>query len=91
MKIYTGPPVLCQAIVDWIPSEAPLPKEQAAYRVRVWGRPGGPHDFKREYDIVARTEGLAAQEGLRRFTVEAEGLHDVAGAQPAAEPAPNRH
>jgi hypothetical protein len=76
-KFYTGPPVHCSAIADWIPSVATLKKDEALYRVRVWGLAGGPHDFTRIYDIVAKTEGLAAQEGLRRFTAEAEGLHDV--------------
>ena len=90
-KLCTGPLVHCSAIVDWLPSIATLARDKFLYRVRVWGRAGGPHDFTRIYDIVARTEDEAAKEGLRRFTVEMEGLHDVASAGTAPEPPPVRH
>lgn len=42
------------------------------WRVKVWGAP--PHDWERHYALVAKTDSLAAQEGIRRFVEEAESL-----------------
>jgi hypothetical protein len=42
--------------------------------VEVWGRK--PHDFTRRYEIKAKSDTLAAQEGIRRFVEEMEARKD---------------
>lgn len=62
--------VLANAIVDVIrPS---TPKGLGVFRVEVWGKP--PYDYTRTYEIQAKSDTLAAQEGIRRFVDEMENL-----------------
>jgi len=42
------------------------------YRVEVWGEV--PHDYVRVYTLQARSDTLAAQEGLRLFVEDIERL-----------------
>jgi len=42
--------------------------------VEVWGLE--PHDFTRRYEITAKSDTLAAQEGIRRFVEEMEARKD---------------
>jgi hypothetical protein len=61
--------VRCQAIVDEVLPRL-TPTGEAQYKVEVWGME--PHDFRRVYAIKAKSDTLAAQEGMRRFTAEME-------------------
>lgn len=58
---HTDPRVHCQAVVDQLHHEH-------TFTVRVTGLP--PHDTKRVYAIVAKSDNDAAQEGIRRFVDE---------------------
>lgn len=62
--------VLANAIVDIIHDVPAL--GLGTFRVEVWGR--DPHDYVRVYTIQAKSDNLAAQEGLRRFVAEIEAL-----------------
>ena len=77
---YRGPPVLCSAMVEW--RTPTLKPKTSLYRVKVWGKPGGPHDFAQFYDIVARSEDEAARQGLACFTKNVEDLHNDSGGAP---------
>ena len=61
------PRVKCSATVDQI-DDGPVPM----WEVQVWGEP--PHDHRRTYTLQAKTDTLAAQEGLRLFVEEMENL-----------------
>jgi hypothetical protein len=62
--------VLANAVVDIVrPS---TPKGLGLFRVEVWGKP--PYDYTRTYEIQAKSDTLAAQEGIRRFVDEMEKL-----------------
>ena len=62
--------VLANAIVDvLIPS---TPKTLGNFRVEVWGM--APYDFVRHYEIQAKTDTIAAQQGIQRFVKEMESL-----------------
>ncbi len=62
--------VLAQAVVDIIipPTVFSLGK----FKVEVWGKE--PHDYVRHYEIQAKSDTLAAQEGIQRFVEEMERL-----------------
>jgi hypothetical protein len=62
--------VLANAIVDVITPSTP--KGLGTFRVEVWGV--APNDYVRTYEIQAKTDTLAAQEGIRRFVAEMEQL-----------------
>lgn len=62
--------VLCNAFVDVI--REPEPNHPGVFRVEVWGRP--PHDYTRFYQIDAKDDNMAAQEGIRLFVEEMEQL-----------------
>ena len=62
--------VRCSATVDKI-DDGPVPM----WEVQVWGEP--PHDHRRTYTLQAKTDNLAAQEGLRLFVEEMENLHSL--------------
>jgi hypothetical protein len=47
------------------------------FKVEVWGEE--PHDYVRHYDIAAKSDTIAAQEGLRRFVDEIEHLGSEEG------------
>lgn len=42
------------------------------FKVEVWGRE--PHDYVRTYSIQAKSDTMAAQEALQRFSDEIERL-----------------
>ena len=61
--------VLASAIVDKIDNgSVPI------WEVQVWGQP--PFDHRRTYTLQAKTDTLAAQEGIRLFVEEMENLDD---------------
>lgn len=60
--------ILANATVDVIrPS---TPKRIGLFSVKVWGKP--PYDQTRIYEIQARNETAAAQQGIARFVKEME-------------------
>jgi hypothetical protein len=65
--------VLASAIVDVL--KEPTPFTIGMFKVEVWGKE--PHDFVRHYEIQAKTDTIAAQEGLQRFVEEMEQLDPV--------------
>ena len=58
--------VLCRAHVDEV--------RKIQWLVEVSGLE--PHDFTRSYEITAKSDTLAAQEGIRRFVAEMEARKD---------------
>ena len=50
----------------------PAPGILGHFKVEVWGR--APHDYVRRYSIQAKSDTLAAQEALQRFSDEIERL-----------------
>lgn len=62
--------VLANAIVDVIKPSSPV--GLGVFSVEVWGQP--PYDYTRTYEIQAKNDTLAAQEGIRRFVAEMEAL-----------------
>ena len=62
------PPVLANAVVDIITPATPL--KLGVFRVTVWGQP--PYDQTRVYEISAKNDTMAAQQGIARFVKEME-------------------
>jgi hypothetical protein len=62
--------VLANAIVDVVKPASSV--GLGLFRVEVWGKE--PHDYTRHYEIQAKSDTLAAQEGIRRFVDEMEKL-----------------
>ena len=62
--------VLASAIVDVITPNTPV--RIGNFRVEVWGQ--SPYDYVRHYEIMAQSDTIAAQEGIRRFVAEMEAL-----------------
>jgi len=62
--------VRANAIVDKI-DDGPVPM----WEVSVWGEL--PHGHRRVYTLRAKTDTLAAQEGIRRFVEEMENLESL--------------
>jgi hypothetical protein len=62
--------VLASAIVDVI--KPATPQRIGTFRVEVWGK--APYDYVRHYEIMAKNDTIAAQEGIRRFEKEMESL-----------------
>jgi len=62
--------ILAKAIVDVVREPGPI--GMGMFKVEVWGEE--PHDYVRHYDIAAKSDTIAAQEGLRRFVEEIEQL-----------------
>jgi hypothetical protein len=62
--------VLANAVVDVVKPATPV--ALGLFSVEVWGKE--PHDYTRRYEIQARNDTLAAQEGIRRFVAEMEKL-----------------
>jgi hypothetical protein len=62
--------VLANAIVDVIRPASPA--GLGLFSVEVWGKE--PYDYTRRYEIQAKNDTLAAQEGIRRFVDEMEQL-----------------
>lgn len=67
--------VLANAIVDVIRPASP--RGLGAFSVEVWGK--APYDYTRHYEIQAKSDTLAAQEGIRRFVEEMDALPAVEG------------
>lgn len=62
--------VKCRAIVDVVRESPPKSKGLTVFRVEVWGI--SPYDFVRIYEIRAKSDNIAAQEGIGRFVAEME-------------------
>jgi hypothetical protein len=62
--------ILANAVVDVIRPATPV--GLGSFSVEVWGQP--PYDYTRTYEIQAKNDTLAAQEGIRRFVAEMELL-----------------
>lgn len=60
--------VLASATVDVITPNTPV--RIGNFRVEVWGQ--DPYDYVRHYEIMAQSDTIAAQEGIRRFVAEME-------------------
>jgi len=58
--------VLAQATVDVIRPSTPL--SSGLFSVTVWGQE--PYNFTRVYEISAKSDTVAAQQGIRRFETE---------------------
>lgn len=67
--------VLANAIVDVIRPASP--RGLGVFSVEVWGKE--PYDYTRHYEIQAKSDTLAAQEGIRRFVAEMDALPVVEG------------
>jgi hypothetical protein len=61
--------ILANAIVDVI--KPSTPKKVGTFKVTVWGKP--PYEQTRVYEIMAKNDTLAAQQGIARFVREMEG------------------
>jgi len=66
------PMVLANAVVDVV--KPATPKGLGLFHVEVWGK--APYDYTRTYEIQAKSDTLAAQEGIRRFVAEMESMPD---------------
>lgn len=64
--------IYANAVVDVLHQSPPSSKELSRFRVEVWGRE--PHDYVRVYEIAAKTDSIAAREGLDRFVKDIEKL-----------------
>lgn len=62
--------VLANAVVDVIKPASPV--GLGLFSVEVWGKE--PYDYTRRYEIQAKNDTIAAQEGIRRFVAEMESL-----------------
>lgn len=62
--------ILASAIVDVI--RPATPRGLGMFRVEVWGKP--PNDYVRLYEIDAKNDNIAAQEGIRRFVADISKL-----------------
>ena len=62
--------VLANAVVDVIKPNTP--RTIGNFRVEVWGVK--PNDYVRTYEILAQSDTMAAQEGIRRFVDEVEAM-----------------
>ena len=62
--------ILARSTVDV--EEAPAPNRLGRFRVEVFG--DLPHDYVRIYTLSARSDTMAAQEGLRLFVEDIERL-----------------
>lgn len=62
--------VLANAVVDVI--KPATPQTVGNFRVEVWGKE--PHDYVRVYEILAKSDTIAAQEGISRFVSEMEAM-----------------
>jgi hypothetical protein len=64
------PQVLANAVVDVVKPATPV--GLGLFRVEVWGKE--PYDYTRVYEIQAKSDTLAAQDGINRFVTEMEKL-----------------
>ena len=61
---------LASAVVDVIKPSTPI--SIGNFRVEVWGKE--PYDYVRVYEIMAKSDTIAAQQGIARFVEEMEKL-----------------
>jgi hypothetical protein len=64
------PRVLANAVVDVI--KPATPQTIGHFKVEVWGRE--PYDYVRTYEIMAKSDTIAAQQGIARFVAEMENM-----------------
>ncbi len=64
------PRVLANAVVDVL--KPATPQTVGHFRVEVWGKE--PYDYVRTYEIMAKSDTIAAQQGIARFVDEMEKL-----------------
>lgn len=62
--------IRARAVVDIVKDPLPNGRGLGTFKVEVWG--DEPHDFVRLYEIQARSDTMAAQEGISRFVNEME-------------------
>ena len=62
--------VLASATVDILLPATPI--KQGEFKVTVWGQE--PYDQTRIYEITAKNDTVAAQQGIQRFVNEMEPL-----------------
>jgi hypothetical protein len=62
--------VLANAVVDVIKPSTPV--RIGNFKVEVWGQ--APYDYVRTYEIMAKSDTMAAQEGIQRFIQEMEAM-----------------
>ena len=62
--------ILASAVVEVIIPATP--KGLGRFKVEVWGKE--PNDYVRTYEITAKSDTIAAQEGIRRFCEEIGNL-----------------
>ena len=54
-----------------------FPINLGLFLVEVWGKE--PYDYTRRYEIQAKSDTMAAQEGIRRFVSEMEAMDAAKG------------
>lgn len=69
--------VLASAVVDVLKPATPV--VLGRFKVEVWGK--APYDYVRLYEIMAKNDTIAAQEGIHRFVAEMESM-DLTKEQP---------
>jgi hypothetical protein len=67
--------VLASAVVKVIKAATPI--NLGLFLVEVWGKE--PYDYTRRYEIQAKSDTMAAQEGIRRFVSEMEAMDAAKG------------
>lgn len=67
--------VLASAVVKVIKAATPI--NLGLFLVEVWGKE--PYDYTRRYEIQAKSDTVAAQEGIRRFVSEMEAMDAAKG------------
>ena len=67
--------IYAHATVDIVREPPPGHKGLTLYSVECWGLE--PCDYVRRYEIEAKSDNDAAQEGIRRFVAEMEALEDT--------------
>jgi hypothetical protein len=60
--------IFANAIADVLEQPPAHGQGLGRYRVEVWGKE--PHDYVRVYEIAAKSDSMAAREGLDRFVNE---------------------
>lgn len=69
--------ICANAVVDVIDAPPAHGKGLGLFKVTVWGRE--PHDYVRTYDLQAKSDSMAAREGLDRFVDEITRLLEGKG------------
>ena len=60
--------IYANAVVDVIDDAPPHGQGLGKFKVTVWGKE--PNDFVRVYEIAAKSDSMAAREGIDRFVEE---------------------